>query len=125
MDNVQEVPQTSEIDNIDAQLETVCQITEDAQNQPQSDRVDTVAITPVILIHVDSPNDFYIQLVDSQYAISELQTKLQEKIEDMPVLENVSIGGLCAAPYSVDQMWYRSQILDADEDITTVSIIYV
>lgn len=41
----------------------------------------------------------------------------------MPILENPAAGVLCAAPYSVDQQWYRAQVLDADDDITTVRFI--
>ncbi|KAL3281927.1 hypothetical protein HHI36_005130 [Cryptolaemus montrouzieri] len=79
--------------------------------------------TSVILSHIDSPSDFYIQLVNSQDSINELQLKLQEDIKIMAQLDSASVGGLCAAPYSIDQQWYRSQILDADDDITTVRFI--
>lgn len=41
----------------------------------------------------------------------------------MLVLENPSVGVLCAAPYSADHEWYRAQVLDADSDITTVRFV--
>ncbi|XP_044751082.1 maternal protein tudor-like isoform X3 [Coccinella septempunctata] len=145
-------PQQLEISNINQEFSNSCQITDDkpagndnsleipsaipneneaAQNDAGVSQEEIPCVqnevafdgTAVVLSHIDSPSDFYIQLADSQDAISELQSKLQEQIEEMPVLDNTSVGGLCAAPYSVDQMWYRSQILDADEDITTVRFI--
>lgn len=41
----------------------------------------------------------------------------------MPVLENPTAGILCAAPFSLDQQWYRAEVLDADDDITTVRFV--
>lgn len=41
----------------------------------------------------------------------------------MPVLENPTAGILCAAPFSIDQQWYRAEVLDADDDITTVRFV--
>lgn len=73
--------------------------------------------------HIDSPNEFYLQLVDSLGAIERLQLTLQEQILELPVLETPSAGIQCAAPFSVDQEWYRAEILDADDDITTVRFI--
>lgn len=77
----------------------------------------------VFLSHVDSPNEFYLQLSDSLNAIEELQENLEENALNWPVLETPSAGMLCAAPYSADQAWYRAEILDADDDITTVRFI--
>lgn len=73
--------------------------------------------------HIDSPNEFYLQIYHSLNDIEDLQTTLQDKISEMPVLETPSAGMLCAAPYSADQLWYRAEILDADDDITTVRFI--
>ncbi|CAH0557520.1 unnamed protein product [Brassicogethes aeneus] len=77
----------------------------------------------VYVSHVDSPSDFYVQLSEALDDIEELQTQLQELAPEMPVLEAPVAGVMCAAPYSVDQQWYRAQVLDADEDITTVRFV--
>ncbi|XP_045471417.1 maternal protein tudor-like isoform X3 [Harmonia axyridis] len=133
----EEAGEQPEMANINQEFSTNCRITEEPQVPVVTSSIDkdvepqnisnqessSAGGTAVVLSHIDSPSDFYIQLADSQDAIGELQSKLQEQIDQMPVLETASIGGLCAAPYSVDQMWYRSQILDADEDITTVRFI--
>lgn len=73
--------------------------------------------------HIDTPNEFYVQLLDSLDDIEELQVMLQEKVLEMPTLETPTAGMLCAAPYSADQEWYRAEILDADDDITTVRFV--
>lgn len=73
--------------------------------------------------HIDSPNEFYLQLYESVNDVEELQATLQQKIPELAILETPSAGMLCAAPYSLDQEWYRAEILDADDDITTVRFI--
>lgn len=77
----------------------------------------------VILTHIDSPSEFYLQLSDETESVNNLQEELQKAAPDLPVLDNPSAGVLCAAPYSVDQQWYRAQVLDADDDITTVRFV--
>jgi hypothetical protein len=79
--------------------------------------------TQVVLSHADSPSDFYLQLAESIAAIEQLQTSLQEQIAEMVDMENPVVGVLCTAPYSLDQQWYRAQVLDADADITTVRFV--
>ncbi|XP_017783204.1 PREDICTED: maternal protein tudor isoform X2 [Nicrophorus vespilloides] len=77
----------------------------------------------VELSHFDNPNEFYLQLIDSIDTINKLQIKLQQEAPGLPAVDNVTTGILCAAVYSVDQLWYRAQVLDADSDITTVRFI--
>ncbi|KAK4880286.1 hypothetical protein RN001_008432 [Aquatica leii] len=85
---------------------------------------DAVAIGfAVFLSHVDSPSQFYLQLQEALGEIEALQSSLQEQIDSYPDLENPAAGVLCAAPYSLDQQWYRAQVLDADNDITTVRFV--
>ncbi|KAJ8954517.1 hypothetical protein NQ318_000749 [Aromia moschata] len=79
--------------------------------------------TEVLISHVDSPTEFYLQLIESQNAIRDLQSNLQEQVLEMPILENPVAGALCAALYSGNQLWYRAEVLDADDDITTVRFI--
>ncbi|CAH1130130.1 unnamed protein product [Ceutorhynchus assimilis] len=97
-------------------------IEKDAQIEQQLPEIEQHGI-PVIVSHIDSPTQFYVQFDESSVALQELQDKLQETVEEMPVLENITVGAFCAAPYSVDHQWYRAEVLDADEDITTVRFI--
>lgn len=77
----------------------------------------------VYISHIDTPNDFYVQLSSDALNIENVQAKLQTEVDDMQILENPAAGILCAAPYSLDSVWYRAEILDADDDITTVRFI--
>lgn len=79
--------------------------------------------TPVILTHFDTPSEFYLQLSEATATVEQLQRDLQAAIPTLADLENPSAGVLCAAPYSLDQLWYRAQVLDADADITTVRFV--
>lgn len=61
----------------------------------------------VCVSHIDSPTQFYVQFSESSNDLEALQAYLQENEKDMPVLDNISVGILCAAPYSLDHNWYR------------------
>ncbi|KRT85343.1 hypothetical protein AMK59_1500 [Oryctes borbonicus] len=77
----------------------------------------------VVISHIDTPSEFYLQHSDASESISLLQEELQEHIPNLVNLENPTAGVLCAAPYSVCQQWFRAQVLDADDDITTVRFV--
>lgn len=79
--------------------------------------------TKVVLSHTDTPSDFYLQLAESIQTIEQLQARLQDQIPEMVDMENPVTGVLCAAQYSLDQQWYRAQVLDGDTDITTVRFV--
>lgn len=86
---------------------------------PQRDQTGVL----VTLTHFDTPTEFYLQLSEAVKSVEKLQMELQTAVPNLPDLENPSTGVLCAAPYSLDQMWYRAQVLDADADITTVRFV--
>lgn len=109
----QEPPPTAESD-FTAVITTT---QEQHEQEPQSLGI------PVILTHFDSPSEFYLQLSEAVEIVQKLQDDLQAAIPELADLENPSAGVLCAAPYSVDQLWYRAQVLDADADITTVRFV--
>ncbi|GLV42845.1 tudor [Carabus blaptoides fortunei] len=79
--------------------------------------------TSITITHVDSPSEFYVQLVANEKSIADLQADLQERTSTLPELEGADLGVLCAAKYSVDEQWYRAEVLDADADITTVRFV--
>ncbi|XP_056634538.1 maternal protein tudor-like [Diorhabda sublineata] len=89
---------------------------------PKTEEIEKIG-TSVVVSHIDSPCDFYLQYSENLEDLDNLQTELQETLQDMEVLVNPTPGVLCAAPYTLDQMWYRAEVLDADEDITTVRFV--
>jgi len=78
----------------------------------------------VCVSHVDSPSQFWLQRADEIACLNERQEQLQLEISDFPMMEDIpEEGTLCVAVYSIDNLWYRAEVLDADEDITTVRFI--
>ncbi|KAK2576789.1 hypothetical protein KPH14_005431 [Odynerus spinipes] len=78
----------------------------------------------VYVSHIDSPSQFWIQLITEDEILQQKQAELQTEISTCPVINGIlEEGTLCAALYSIDNMWYRAEVLDADEDITTVRFI--
>lgn len=78
----------------------------------------------VFLSHSDSPAQFWLQRNEEIEAIEVMQANLQAAAPNFaPTTGIPEEGTLCAALYSADGMWYRAEVLDADEDITTVRFI--
>lgn len=78
----------------------------------------------VYVTHVDSPSQFWLQRMDQTKSLEAKQAQLQREISDFPAVEGIpEEGSLCVAAYSIDNLWYRAEVLDADEDITTVRFI--
>ncbi|XP_044737384.1 maternal protein tudor-like isoform X2 [Chrysoperla carnea] len=73
--------------------------------------------------HADTPNQFYAQLANDENSINALQEELEKSISTLSDLEAPDAGVLCAAKYSADDVWYRAEVLDADDQITTVRFI--
>ncbi|XP_020712473.2 maternal protein tudor-like [Athalia rosae] len=78
----------------------------------------------VFLSHADSPAQFWLQRNEEIDALEIMQADLQIVAPNFSPITGVpEEGSLCAALYSVDNLWYRAEVLDADEDITTVRFI--
>ncbi|CAL7945702.1 unnamed protein product [Xylocopa violacea] len=78
----------------------------------------------VYVSHVDSPSQFWLQHVDDAMDLSTKQQELQAQASTFSQVDGIlEEGSLCAAVYTIDSLWYRAQVLDADEDITTVRFI--
>lgn len=78
----------------------------------------------VCVSHVDSPSQFWLQRTDKITLLNEKQDQLQLEVSDFTAIDGVpEEGALCVAIYSIDDLWYRAEVLDADEDITTVRFI--
>ncbi|XP_012059363.1 PREDICTED: maternal protein tudor-like [Atta cephalotes] len=78
----------------------------------------------VCVSHVDSPSQFWLQYMDKITALNEKQQQLQLEVSNFLTINGIlEEGTLCVAVYTIDDLWYRAEVLDADEDITTVRFI--
>lgn len=78
----------------------------------------------VCVSHVDSPSQFWLQRMDKITSLNEKQSELQIEVSNFSAIDGIpEEGTLCIAIYSIDDLWYRAEVLDADEDITTVRFI--
>ncbi|KYN20203.1 Maternal protein tudor [Trachymyrmex cornetzi] len=78
----------------------------------------------VCVSHVDSPSQFWLQYMDKITVLNEKQQQLQLEVPNFLTIDGIlEEGTLCVAVYSIDDLWYRAEVLDADEDITTVRFI--
>lgn len=99
---------------------------EEAAPQPLSQTQEqlTTSRVEVYVPHVDSPSQFWLQRTDNNAALTAIQAHLQLEVSNLPAIEGIpEEGTLCVAIYSIDDNWYRAEVLDADEDITTVRFI--
>ncbi|OXU22838.1 hypothetical protein TSAR_002680 [Trichomalopsis sarcophagae] len=78
----------------------------------------------VIVAHSLSPKQVWLQRAEELDAILDMQDQLQEASTDYPDYDGIpEEKALCLAMYSLDDLWYRAEVLDADEEITTVRFI--
>ncbi|KOC69222.1 Maternal protein tudor [Habropoda laboriosa] len=92
--------------------------------QPQIHNITVGCKYDVYVSHVDSPSQFWLQYVDDAVNLSNKQKELQAQAPTFSQIDGIlEEGSLCIAVYTIDNLWYRAQVLDADEDITTVRFI--
>ncbi|XP_074643884.1 protein tudor-like [Tubulanus polymorphus] len=61
--------------------------------------------------HVNTPGDFYIQLVQDETQLTDMFSELQTHYGSRSnPLNLTSVGALCAAEFSEDDTWYRAKI---------------
>ncbi|XP_039755732.1 maternal protein tudor-like isoform X2 [Pararge aegeria] len=77
----------------------------------------------VYISHIDSPGQFWLQMLDKVEKVDEIQAELQTNAESYADIETREMGTLCVAKYSVDDLWYRAEILDSDSDIITIRFV--
>ncbi|XP_043528680.1 tudor domain-containing 6-like isoform X6 [Frieseomelitta varia] len=78
----------------------------------------------VSVSHMDSPSQFWLQHADDATDLFNNQNALQDQVSTFLEIDGIlEEGSLCVAVYTIDNLWYRAQVLDADEDITTVRFI--
>ncbi|XP_068230002.1 RING finger protein 17-like [Palaemon carinicauda] len=75
--------------------------------------------TEVLVSHVKSPNEFYLQLKSSSDCLTSLMKELQSHYNSSFMTRNLDwqifapkIGMLCVAKYTGDEKWYRAVIVD-------------
>lgn len=97
----------------------------DYDNLPEANLVETTQETSEIVqvTHTDSPNQFWVQKINKLNELNEIHASLQTIAEKLPSLTTLHIGKICVAKYSIDEQWYRSIIIDADNELTTVRFI--
>lgn len=94
------------------------------QPAPQTQEPRATCQTDVYVSHTDSPSQLWLQQTDNSAALNQIQKNLQLEVSNFPTIDGVpEEGTLCVAIYSFDENWYRAEVLDADEDITTVRFI--
>ncbi|XP_019700708.2 maternal protein tudor isoform X3 [Harpegnathos saltator] len=94
------------------------------QSFSQTQESSTTLMFDTYVSHTDSPSQFWLQQVNENAVLGELQDKLQLEVLNFPAVDDIpEEGTLCVAIYSFDDRWYRAEVLDADEDITTVRFI--
>lgn len=91
---------------------------------PEIHETATLGRFDVCVSHVDSPSQFWLLRMNKITSLNEKQDQLQEEVPDFLPIDGIpEEGTLCVAIYSIDDLWYRAEVLDADEDITTVRFI--
>ncbi|XP_043669520.1 maternal protein tudor isoform X2 [Vespula pensylvanica] len=95
-----------------------------AENESENYQLITGKRYNVCVSHIDSPSQFWIQLTNEAEILKRKYVELQADISTCPLIDGIlEESSLCVAVYSIDNMWYRAEVLDADEDITTVRFI--
>ncbi|CAG5127804.1 unnamed protein product, partial [Candidula unifasciata] len=81
----------------------------------------------VIISHVDSPHNFYMQLVSNQSGLDGMMNTIFEHFsslsESVGSLEGISVGDVCAALFE-DESWYRVRVDNLPGD-GTCEIFYL
>nr|XP_032835233.1 RING finger protein 17-like isoform X1 [Petromyzon marinus]XP_032835234.1 RING finger protein 17-like isoform X1 [Petromyzon marinus] len=68
----------------------------------------------LMLSHINSPSDFYVQQVSTTKCLLELKGALQRFYRDYRndwTVVHPTVGQLCVAQFSADQQWYRAQVI--------------
>ncbi|XP_050584863.1 maternal protein tudor isoform X2 [Bombus affinis] len=78
----------------------------------------------VSVSHVDSPSQFWLHYADDILDFHSKHMQLQHEALSFPEIDGIlEEGSLCIVLNTINNYWYRAQVLDADEDITTVRFI--
>lgn len=95
-------------------------IMEEKESKPECAAKPENKSISALVSHIDSPGQFWLQLMSEMEKLDELGSKIQAEIPNLVDLTNCDIGKTCIAKYSADEQYYRAIILDSDSDIITV-----
>ncbi|XP_012578955.1 PREDICTED: tudor domain-containing protein 1 [Condylura cristata] len=79
-----------------------------------------------VVAHVQTPEDFFCQQLQSGHKLAELQTSLSEYCRQVSPRTDFypTIGDICCAQFSEDYQWYRASVLAyASEDSVLVGYV--
>ncbi|XP_073845267.1 tudor domain containing protein [Musca autumnalis] len=68
------------------------------------------------IIHVNSPQSFYVQLTKDVSALESVTDVLLDAETNFPEFTDISVGALCAAEFPEDGAYYRAEIVAIFED---------
>lgn len=78
----------------------------------------------VMISHVNSPSDFYIQVVEKNMGLIDQQDKMLKYFNvERNLLQSVELGCLCVIKYKVDNAWYRAKVLEIFDSRITIQFI--
>lgn len=88
----------------------------------------TLPVEPVdvYISHVNTPGDFYVQMVNQEEHLHELMEKLANMYESETeglVINSVTQGQAFCAKYSEDEAWYRAEVTQVEGDNVTVLFV--
>ncbi|XP_054287838.1 tudor domain-containing 6-like [Macrosteles quadrilineatus] len=91
---------------------------------PAETITDESIIKTVFLIHVNSPNDFFLHTAEATQLLKVIDERLVAA-KEFPLLRNDSIskGKIVAAQFDEDDLWYRAKIIDHSENEIKVTFI--
>ena len=75
-----------------------------------------------VLSHIETSNDFFIQLLSKDGELTNFSNKLQDEYTNAPESDSININQICLAKNS-DQCWYRAVILSKNFDKIKVRFI--
>ncbi|XP_077635699.1 tudor domain-containing protein 1 isoform X1 [Crocuta crocuta] len=66
-----------------------------------------------VVAHIQTPEDFFCQQLQSGHKLAELQASLSEYCRQVPPRSDFypTIGDICCAQFSEDDQWYRASVL--------------
>ncbi|XP_033118710.1 maternal protein tudor-like isoform X2 [Anneissia japonica] len=70
--------------------------------------------------HVETPHKFFIQPTSNAEELEQISAKVMNIVPSASPIEQVRVGDVCLAKYSLDEVWYRA-VIDGTED----TLIYV
>uniref|UniRef100_A0A8C3YS85 Tudor domain-containing protein 1 n=1 Tax=Catagonus wagneri TaxID=51154 RepID=A0A8C3YS85_9CETA len=79
-----------------------------------------------MVAHIQTPEDFFCQQLQSGHKLAELQASLSEYCSQVPPRSDFypAVGDICCAQFSEDDQWYRASVLAyASEDSVLVGYV--